>query len=60
MKVTGQQLWRAIAAQDEERHGADQACFDLVDPNLSDFLFDGRMNLDRVAEILSDILSEPS
>lgn len=54
-KITAEQILGAILAADSEKHPSQQAYF--IGDNLTDTLIDGRVNLVRVAELLSDVLN---
>mgnify|MGYP000450996017 CR=1 FL=1 len=51
--ITGKDVAAAIRKSDSERHEAQQAWFD--DDKLDDFYIDGRVNLNRVAELLNEL-----
>jgi hypothetical protein len=57
MTITAAIIHGAIVEEQSERHPVDQAYFGINESGYSDYLFDGKMNLDRVAEIINETMT---
>jgi xylose isomerase len=54
MTITAAIIHGAIVKEQSERHPVDQAYFGFNGSGWSDYLFNGKMSLDRVAEIINE------
>jgi hypothetical protein len=57
MTITAAIIHGAIIEEQRKRHPVDQAYLGPGDAGYSDYLFDGKMNLDRVAEIINETMT---